>query len=159
MRFLCDEMLKELAKWLRAAGHDTVVLADGTEDRTLVAAARSERRLLLTRDRKIIEHKAAVACSLLLESNELGLCVAELSAEVAIDWLYRPFSRCLSCNTLLVEATAAGERVPDKVRRAGKVIRSCPTCKRDFWEGSHVASMREQLEYWAAPDYPTGGRD
>ncbi len=32
VRFLCDEMLTRLARWLRAAGYDTVMLEIGESD-------------------------------------------------------------------------------------------------------------------------------
>ena len=40
MKLLCDEMLKGLARWLRAAGHDTELAEDGTSDRALINHAR-----------------------------------------------------------------------------------------------------------------------
>lgn len=50
-RFLCDEMLLGLAKWLRAAGYDTTVAKAGLTDRELLQEAVTEDRILLTRDR------------------------------------------------------------------------------------------------------------
>ena len=38
MRLLCDEMLRGLGRWLRAAGHD-VVIASGEPDRALLDRA------------------------------------------------------------------------------------------------------------------------
>lgn len=38
-RSVCDEMMKRLARWLRAAGYDTLVPEDGARDRAVPARA------------------------------------------------------------------------------------------------------------------------
>ena len=55
LRFLCDEMLTGLARWLRIAGYDTAIVVRGRRDRDLVEQANSENRILLTRDRRLVE--------------------------------------------------------------------------------------------------------
>jgi len=40
MRLLCDEMLAGLSRWLRAAGHDSLLVNAGANDATVLAAAR-----------------------------------------------------------------------------------------------------------------------
>jgi hypothetical protein len=52
-RFLCDEMLHGLGRWLRAAGYDTVIATRGLSDRELAARCAEERRVLLTKDRHL----------------------------------------------------------------------------------------------------------
>jgi uncharacterized protein with PIN domain len=47
-RFLYDEMLKGLGRWLRAAGYDTVIAAGGLPDRVIAARCAEEDRVLLT---------------------------------------------------------------------------------------------------------------
>ena len=54
---LCDRMLIRLGRWLRAAGYDTEIAADAIADRLLLDHAIREGRLLLTRDRKLAEHR------------------------------------------------------------------------------------------------------
>ena len=57
LRFLCDEMLLRLGRWLRASGYYTVLAEAGQPDRALVEQACHEGRWLLTRDRKMAEHR------------------------------------------------------------------------------------------------------
>ena len=155
VRFLCDEMLKGLGKWLRIAGYDVLILPDGSDDQQLLEQALTENRLLLTRDRKIAEHKKAKGTVVLLDCQELAECAGELGARFAIDWLFRPFSRCMICNTLLIEANKEQwQEIPNVARQSITLLRFCPTCNQLFWDGSHVARMRERLQQWATQAKP-----
>jgi len=150
VKFICDEMLKKLASWLRIAGHDVIVMPDGTSDREIVDTARSENRILLTRDRKIAEFKLEGVVVIILECNDLESCVTDLHQKIHINWLYKPFTRCNNCNTLLVKATGEqSRRVPEQARGLDTGYLWCAECQQLFWEGSHVANMRKQLERWS----------
>ena len=52
-RLLCDEMLRGLGRWLRAAGYDTVIAEGGLPDRALAKRCAKENRVLLTKDRSL----------------------------------------------------------------------------------------------------------
>lgn len=148
-RFLCDEMLKGLARWLRAAGYDTSVPADRTGDRALLDQARAEQRLLLSRDRKLLELRDAAAWVRILPSESLPDWVCALNRWYDLDWQLRPFSRCLRCNTPLLEADAVQRSViPARSRALGDAPRWCPHCRQLYWEGGHVRRMRERLRRW-----------
>jgi uncharacterized protein with PIN domain len=147
MKLLCDEMLKGLAKWLRAAGYDTETAPEGAVDRSLVDRAREEGRILLTRDRELLDYKAPDTHIVVLQCNHLADCMDELHEQLDIDWLHAPFTRCLKCNTPLVEAGAdQWQDVPESSRAAAHRLLYCPACEQLFWDGSHVARMRERLE-------------
>lgn len=142
-------MLHGLARWLRAAGHDTAVAEAGATDRMLIDQARLEGRLLITRDRKLLEFREAPDLVLLLSGdNGTAGSARELTARIGLDWLYRPFTRCLVCNELL--EAAAQERwqeVPERSRLGG-TLNACEACGRLYWEGGHVRRMRARLERW-----------
>jgi uncharacterized protein with PIN domain len=151
MKFLCDEMLKGVARWLRAAGYDTAVGADGTNDQELLARAREEGRLLLTRDRRFVEELPDQNGVVLLECNEQQACFEELRTKLGVDWLHKPFSRCLTCNTPLLDATPEQwQEVPDHSRQLASLLLYCPSCEQLFWDGSHVKRMRRVLEQASA---------
>ena len=150
-RFLCDEMLAQLGRWLRAAGYDTVIARDRTNDRALVARAIADRRVLLTRDRKLCEIRDACDCVVLLPEGNIADLVAEVSKRFSVDWLARPFSRCLVCNTELRPAPPlARERLPAGVREQGDAINHCRQCDRLYWPGGHVRRMTDKLARWRA---------
>ncbi len=153
MKFLCDEMLKGLGRWLRVAGYDTAIAGNGDGDRELLEQADREGRLLLTRDRKLLEFRDGPRLALLLTGNSLDDWVAQLNRRPGLDWGYRPFSRCLVCNEPL--ADAPGEdwaEAPPEARRLGGPLCRCPACRRLYWEGSHVRRMRRRLQAWQSPE-------
>lgn len=147
-RLLCDEMLMRLCRWLRAAGYDTAMLPAGSADREIIQRARSESRLILTRDRQFMHYRNAEGHVLLLHRQDLNEQAAELSQALSIDWLYRPFSRCMVCNTPLVTA-GESQRHALKIRlRDDEPLWACPGCHRTYWEGSHVRRMYRHLKAW-----------
>jgi Uncharacterized conserved protein len=149
VKFLCDEMLKRLARWLRAAGYDTAVARDGVCDRALIEQAIREGRRLITRDQKLMEIRRAQDVALLLQSNLVVDCVQEISLRLGVDWLYRPFTRCLLCNTLLEMAEPALlNRLGWHKHPATRVVYHCPHCAKLYWEGGHVQRMRARLSGW-----------
>lgn len=156
MRFLCDEMLSGLGRWLRAAGYDTLIAGQGVPARELIAQAVRDSRLLLTRDRKLAEFRDAAKTVLVLNGNGLDSSVTELMSRLPVAWDYRPFSRCMVCNTLLEQAASEMiERVPPASRAHVQQLYHCPGCDRVYWEGSHVRRMRARLAAWnSASDGP-----
>ncbi len=150
-RFLCDAMFARLGRWLRAAGYDAAVAAGHEPDRALVLWARDEGRLLLTRDRRILDIRGAPATTLLLRHDRLDACVEELTRRLNLDWQHDPFSRCLVCNVRLEPADPelGDERLAEATLRGRREVNACPSCERLYWEGDHVRRMRARLERWA----------
>jgi hypothetical protein len=149
MKFLCDEMLSRLGRWLRAAGYDTRIAREGAADRDLIRLATTEGRILLTCDRKMREHKDAEGCVLLLEGSRIRNWVAQLNTRLGINWLYAPFSRCLLCNTPLKEGDEHFlGRVPPISRNSIDRVFYCPECGKPYWQGGHVRRMHEKLSRW-----------
>jgi uncharacterized protein with PIN domain len=152
VRFICDEMLGRLARYLRAAGYDTALAHGGTADRDLVALARREQRVFVTCDRRIAEHRDAAGVALILDRGTLDEHARAVHARCAVDWLHRPFTRCLVDNTPLVAAGDLGrDRLPADV--AADEARRCPACARVYWVGSHHRRMRHRLAAWRAGQF------
>jgi uncharacterized protein with PIN domain len=148
-RLLCDEMLAALARWLRAAGHDTALAEPGAPDAALVQRCREEGRVLVTRDRSLAGARAVVPAVLLM-TEDLDDQARALAERLDLDWLKAPFTRCMMDNAVLRPATA-GEiaALPGQTRTLSGPFRACPVCGRLFWPGSHVRRMTERLERWA----------
>lgn len=146
--FLCDDMLAGLCRWLRAAGYDTTVAERGSSDQQIAGQTLHEGRVLLTCDLRLAELVAADAAALLLCGHDIYAWARELSERLAVDWMFRPFSRCLCCNTLL-EPADNGKRddLPPAVR-GEQNVRYCSQCDKLFWEGSHARHMQQRLREW-----------
>src|SRR5512132_4262122 len=121
-RFLCDEMLSGLARWLRIAGYDTATVEPGLPDRLVLARAIAERRTMLTGDRRILHMRGSRGCVLVLSSNGVDACARELTDQLGLDWHFDPFSRCVLCN-LRLESAGDNERarLPPAVGRLARL--------------------------------------
>jgi uncharacterized protein with PIN domain len=143
-------MLAALARWLRAAGYDAALARPSAPDRGLIDQARSEGRVLVSRDRALIGGVKDVE-ALLLPDGGLDDQAAALGRALGLDWRLAPFTRCVMDNTPLRPATAEEIAViPRSSRMLPGPFRACPCCGRLFWPGSHVRRMSERLERWAA---------
>ena len=154
--FLCDEMLAGLGRWLRIAGYDTVITAYGCRDRDLVEQAHAEQRILLTRDRRLVEIRRANEWTIILQSDGIDACAKELGLRLALDCTFDPLSRCTLCNTPLDRADLRLlECLPPRIRAIGATVHVCPRCGHLYWEGSHARRIRRRLESFAHG----GGKD
>ena len=140
MRFITDTTLGSLARWLRILGYDTRY--DSSLDRfQLMRIARSENRVVLTRDTELASHKGAeilLVASRLLDDqlNEVFTAMALLPDG--------PTSRCPMCNDVLEEIPKgrAWGYVPSYVFATQERFAVCPTCDRFYWRGTHWERMR-----------------
>ena len=150
MDLLCDEMLRGFGRWLRAAGHDTVIAEEGADDRDLLARALREERVMLTCDRHLADIAPARARVVFLRPDGLDAQAHALRKAMDLDWRLAPFTRCMVDNAVLRPAGPHHlERVPPASReRAGGTVRICPACGRIYWPGGHVRRMSARLAAW-----------
>lgn len=150
-RFLCDEMLGQLCRYLRAAGYDTLLAQNGESDAVLLRRCRDQGRHFLTQDVLVREHKAAHDVALILPHLKLDALARLVGEHYGLDWLAHAFTRCLVDNTLLVAADeAARARVPADALKGADPVYYCPACGRVYWRGSHYKRMRARLAVWQA---------
>ena len=146
-RFIADVHLARLARMLRFAGYDTLWRATW-KDAELVAQARAERRIVLTRDRDLLMHRD-VERGCYLRDTEPSAQLAELVRRIGLDLHGRPpAGRCLACNAPLepVGKAQVEAALPEGTRRAFEHFWRCPGCGGVFWCGSHWQRMRATLE-------------
>ena len=147
MRFLCDEMVVGLGRWLRAAGYDTSWPERGASDRRVVEQAITEDRKILTRDGAMGERRLAAGRIFALQGDRLEQWAAQLTPALGVDWLRRPFSRCLLCNVELLPHPRGAAPHPPAIHLDGTIMR-CPCCDKLFWRGGHTRRMHERLSRW-----------
>ena len=153
VRFLVDANLAKLASLLRMCGLDATdagMLPPGAADREdarLVAAARREQRIILTRDRRLLARKAVThGCFVRSQDPEQQLLFVLRRFHLAA--AVRPFSRCMRCNEPLRPVAKADvlHLLPPMVRIEQQSFSRCPRCRRLYWPGSHWQRMRRRLD-------------
>jgi uncharacterized protein with PIN domain len=150
LRLLADGMLGKLARWLRLLGYDTAYENDAA-DNELARRARAEGRILLTRDRELSARRGLRA--LLIQSETLEEQVREVQEALGPP-PNSPLSRCPVCNTDLepVSPSELVGRLPPYVLRTQHRFRRCSGCGRVYWPGTHLDSMRRQIDkFFALP--------
>jgi uncharacterized protein with PIN domain len=146
-RLFADAMLGRLARWLRILGCDTAY-ESGIADEDLVRRCLSERRVLLTRDRDLIEEWRVPRALLLVPEDpleQLRNVVMRLGLEAWICF----FRRCTVCNALVesVERSSVQGEVPERVFWTQEQFVRCPDCRRVYWEGSHTRRIRARVAH------------
>jgi uncharacterized protein len=153
MKFLCDQMLARLGRWLRAAGYDTVIINESLPDKDVFEKAQTEGRLVITRDRFFLELDKLKERVIWLRANTLEECVYELKAKIQINWMNAPFSRCLICNQILEKKEQLAEtEIPSSLLTTQ--FYWCKNCKKVYWEGSHTKRMHQTLQRWQNEKHP-----
>lgn len=146
MKFIADEMLGKLAKWLRIFGYDTLYLQN-IRDSKLLRLSISENRILLTRDTLLIKRKG-IRGFLFISHDHPFDQIKQLVSELGLTSPQNPFSRCILCNSPLApysKEEACGV-VPEFVCRTQDVFGRCPECGKIYWRGTHYERMEKMLE-------------
>ena len=160
-RFLADDMVGKLTRWLRIIGLD-VASAGRVDDNDLVRRALAEDRVLLTRharlldvitDKELKPRRGEVKWIVLKNPNYLEQIDQVLGESgLGIDEA-RLFTRCLVCNSLLEPAAkedVAGE-VPEFTYAIQEEYARCRTCNKVFWRGTHtdrILAKLRRLKSW-----------
>jgi len=149
LKFVADGMLGRLTRWLRILGHD-VKYSTTMADSQLIAVARREKRVLLTRDLELYKQATAKGVEVFYFQ---GLTGDEKLAEVSRRFnicmeIDLTVSRCSKCNAKLKQT--AKEKVRGKIEENTLLhydeFWKCPKCGQIYWQGSHWDGIRRTLE-------------
>jgi hypothetical protein len=132
-----------LARWLRLLGYD--VAYDDASDKLAVAwRARSEGRVMLTRDRSLANRQGldAVAVSAQDLDTQLGQVVREVGPPA-----HNVTPRCMACNVPLVPLSPEEARalVPPHVARTQREFSQCAACGKVYWSGTHWTEIKARI--------------
>jgi hypothetical protein len=137
--FLVDAMMGRLLRWLRVLGVDSLLREEGESLSALFIRAHEERRILLTRDRKLAERRGCGHVAVFVVSSDesreqLREVVAHFGLRLSADEF---MMRCSVCNgrgyiKLTKAQVATRNDCPPKVFEA---IDECRSCDKLYWEG------------------------
>ncbi len=149
-KFVLDNMLGKLAKWLRLLGFDTLY-PKFAKDIELVIISLSQKRILLTKDTGLIKRKD-LKDYLLIESNNWRDQLKEVINYFHLEKYIKKerfFTICPVCNTPLVsiEKEDALGWVPHYVFCTNEEFSMCPSCKKIYWKGTHIENIYNYLSY------------
>jgi uncharacterized protein with PIN domain len=142
-------MLGKLTRWLRLLGYNVKYSTD-MDDAELMATAKKERRVLLTRDLELYQQATAKEIDAFYlegknEAERLALLVRRFKIKLEVDM---ETSRCPKCNAVV--RPTPKERVADKVEKNTfshyTEFWECPECRQVYWQGAHWVKIRKTLE-------------
>ena len=150
LKFMVDNNVGKLAKWLRIMGYDTLFF-NGRNDANMIATALAQGRVILTKDTQIMKRRVVTKGWLkviFINSDEPELQMRQVIDTLNLDCQLRPFTICLECNQPLVKRSKEEVRdlVPPYVFQTQSQYMECPACHRIYWRGTHWQAMTKRLE-------------
>jgi uncharacterized protein with PIN domain len=150
VRFVADNHLGRLTRFLRLLGFDTRYQRDWT-DPELVRISTSEHRILLTRDVELLKN-GSLTHGYCVRATDSRQQLTEIVRRFHLSEQLIPFSRCMACNGELapVAKEDIAHRLPLETRTHVDDFVVCSSCDQVYWEGAHhpelagiVASARQ----------------
>jgi len=145
--FIVDAMLGNLAKKLRILGYDSKYFSS-IEDDKLIAIAKNEKRIILTKDEqltKIAEKQNVV--SVLIRGNDELEQIVQINTKIKLDRFVMDTnnSRCIVCNGTLqqIEKYRVIGKIPEGILERKEKFWMCDSCKKIYWEGTHFVKLQE----------------
>lgn len=148
MRFLCDQMLGTLAKWLRLFGFDTYYANSEIDDNKILEIAENEKRVLISRDKElIIRAKKKNVDFFEVKTTDLDQQLKLVLNNIDIDEK-AILTRCSLCNSLVEEIDKEDvvDFVPEKVFKNNDKFWFCSNCVKYYWMGSHYDKIISNLK-------------
>jgi uncharacterized protein with PIN domain len=144
--FVLDSNLGRLARYLRLLGFDCLY-ENNFDDATVASIAAREQRIVLTRDRALLQRKLITRGYFVREVRPRPQ-VKEVLARFDLYRLVTPFKRCIRCNGELqvVDKQAIEQRLEPKTRKYFDTFRMCTDCGQIYWQGSHHARSLRLIE-------------
>ncbi len=150
LRFIVDNNVGKLAKWLRMMGYNTLFF-NGGDDADMIGTALAEGRVILTRDTRIVKRRAVTSGQLkviLIASDEPERQMHQVINALDLDCQFQPFTICLECNQPLEgrEREQVKDLIPPYVFQTQSQFVQCPSCHRIYWRGTHWQAMTKKLK-------------
>jgi uncharacterized protein with PIN domain len=147
VQFVLDIHLGRLASYLRLLGFDSVY-DNNRDDSELARLSHDEGRILVTRDTGLLKRKEVVYGYFVRETDPIQQSI-EVVRRFDLFHAVSPFRRCLRCNTVLIPISKDSiiERLELQTRQYYDEFRTCPSCDRVYWKGSHYDHMQRVVQH------------
>jgi hypothetical protein len=150
VRFIVDNNVGKLAKWLRIMGYDALLFKD-KDDGNMVKIALAENRVVLTKDTQVMKRRLVSNGKLkaiLVEDDDPKMQLRQVVNALGLDYRSKPFSICIECNQSLErrDRDEVRDLVPPYVFKTQRQYMECPSCHRIYWQGTHWEAMSKELE-------------
>ncbi len=155
-KFMMDQMLITVGKYLRICGHDAE-WDTGATRHELIVRANAEGRIFVTCTQRPLDEKPVPAKSLKLEVGDPVEQFHEIIRAFGLDTTGRLFTKCIRCNVALDDVAdneAIREKVHPNVFAQHSKFYRCPKCGTVFWRGSHVVNTCRKLGLSFPKDEP-----
>jgi uncharacterized protein len=138
MKFIVDQTLGGLAKWLRLCGYDTAQLKLAGQDWQSWPTP-AEGTVILTRQAAALD-RTDRGDLMLVKTNTPEAQLLEVFGRLKLSSReLQPLNRCSRCNQVLspIAKELAWGRVPEYILHKNTQFYECPSCQQLFWAGSH----------------------
>ncbi|MCP4669626.1 MAG: Mut7-C ubiquitin/RNAse domain-containing protein [Deltaproteobacteria bacterium] len=146
IRFIVDNHLGDIVKYLRALGFD--VWRDASlSPRDIIAISKKENRIILTKSKSLLKFKE-VTHGLYIYPGATEDQVKRILDFLDLKGRVKPFSRCLLCNNLLkpIAREEIADRIPPKTKAHCDAYTHCEYCDKVYWKGTHFMHMNKVIE-------------
>ena len=145
IKFIVDNNVGKLARWLRLIGYDTLLFKQ-KDDGQMIKIALSENRVILTKDAQFMKRRLVTNGKLKtihIKQDDPKLQVQEVVKTLNLNYQFKPFSLCLECNRALVARNKEEVKnlVPARVFETQTQYTQCPACHRIYWPGTPWQAM------------------
>ena len=150
IKFIADNNVGKLARWLRVIGYDTLLFKQ-KDDARMIKTALSDERVVLTKDTQFMKRRLVTNGQLkaiLIKQDAPKNQIQEVVKNLNLDYHFKPFSLCLECNQTLIPRTKEEVQslVPPHVFETQTQYTECPACHRIYWQGTHWQAMVKKLQ-------------
>lgn len=146
MKFIADNMLAKLTKYLRAIGY-SCIYPPPQNLQEIKKLMETESRIFLTRSKKynkLLPQKKLY----ILQSDSFPQQLKEILSKFNLELREeKMFSLCLLCNEPIkpIAREEIKDRLPEMVTKLYNEFYTCPKCSRIYWYGGHTKRMKEKI--------------
>ncbi|WP_347332478.1 Mut7-C RNAse domain-containing protein [Marinimicrobium locisalis] len=147
VKFILDNHLGSLARYMRLVGLDTRYPTEHLPDARLAKISDGDNRVLLSRDRRLLMRRN-VTHGYCPRSTDGWQQLREVITQFELQRELEPWRRCAHCNGLL-EPVAKEEiidQLEPKTRKHYYDFRRCRGCGQIYWKGSHFEKLSHSIE-------------